>query len=46
MSEPRHAAPGRRFGSYQEFYRESAYGAFPQEHPTGGSSGVGLMRVW
>lgn len=44
--EPRYAASsGSEFASYAELYQDSAYSAFDQEHRSGGSFGLSLMRV-
>ncbi len=45
MSNPRHAAPGQTFDCHAEFYRNSAYRQFPQEHRTGGSLGVSMLEA-
>ncbi len=46
MSVPQHAAdPDRAFSTYAEFYLESAYSAFPQDHRAGGSFGVSIVNV-
>lgn len=45
-NDPRHAAdPGRSFDGYAEFYRNSAYAQFDQEHRSGGSLGASMLRV-
>lgn len=46
MSEPlRAAAAGTHFDSFADFYRTSAYSAFPQEHRQGGSLGQSIFTV-
>ncbi len=40
-----HAAPNREYSSYTEFYSESVYSAFPQDHRSAGSFGLHMMRV-
>lgn len=40
-----HAAPGRTFDSYSDFYQDSFYGKFPQEHRSGGHLGVEMLRA-
>ncbi|MGK7755192.1 helix-turn-helix domain-containing protein [Roseovarius sp. C03] len=46
MTAPRHAAdPGATFSSHADFYQNSAYAAFPQEHRAGGSLGITVFRV-
>ncbi|WP_299410319.1 helix-turn-helix domain-containing protein [uncultured Roseobacter sp.] len=45
MTSPQHAAPGQTFDSFADFYRNSAYAAFPQEHRTTGSFGATMFRA-
>ena len=45
MSQPQHAARGRSFESYAEFYQNSAYARFDQEHRANGSFGLTMMAV-
>ena len=46
MIEPRYAAsPDRYFSTFGEFYRNSSYDAFPQEHRSGGSMGATFLSV-
>ncbi len=46
ISAPLYAAdPETTFHRFADFYRESAYSAFPQDHRAGGSFGVTMMKV-
>ncbi len=46
MTGPQHAAdPDQSFSNFADFYRKSAYSVFPQDHRTGGSFGVTMMKV-
>ena len=46
LDGPHHAAdPARRFASAADFYRNSLYARFPQEHRAGGSFGLELVRA-
>ncbi len=45
MKDQSPAAYDRTFNSCEEFYRNSAYSVFPQEHRTAGSFGLHLMKV-
>ncbi|WP_300057418.1 helix-turn-helix domain-containing protein [uncultured Roseobacter sp.] len=45
MSTPRHAAPGKTFKCLADYYRNSEYAEFPQEHRTGGSLGLRMMHA-
>jgi AraC-like DNA-binding protein len=40
-----HAAPGRDYDSYAEFYLDSAYASFPQEHRARGSFGASMIQI-
>lgn len=47
MTELQHAAPPDRiFDNYAEFYRDSAYADFEQEHRAGGSFGLHMIDVY
>ncbi len=41
----KHAAPGKKFANYADFYQGSAYSNFPQQHRIGGSFGIQMMKV-
>ncbi len=43
--QTQHAAYERDYLSFAEFYQNSVYGAFPQEHRSCGSFGLHMMRV-
>lgn len=43
--QPQHAAPNMHYDSFAEFYRTSAYAAFPQEHRAGGSFGISIFEA-
>lgn len=45
MDAPIHAAPGRDYVSFSEFYRDSAFASFPQEHRVRGSFGAHMIQV-
>ncbi len=46
MNSPQYAADlDRTFSTYAEFYLESAYSTFPQDHRAGGSFGVSIVKV-
>lgn len=45
MTAPQHAAPGQMFSRHSEFYKNSAYSAFDQEHRGGGSFGMSMIEV-
>ncbi|MEM7508928.1 MAG: hypothetical protein AAF415_19540, partial [Pseudomonadota bacterium] len=40
-----HAAPGKEFESFADFYQNSVYASFPQEHRSGGSFGLNIFRA-
>lgn len=45
VTGPQHAAPGQSFDSFADFFKDSAYGSFPQEHRTSALSGLTLMQI-
>lgn len=45
MTAPQHAALGQTFNSHGEFYQNSAYSVFEQEHRVGGSFGMTMIGV-
>lgn len=46
MTAPQHAAPAdRHFESHAEFYRNSAYAEFDQEHRGGGTFGLTMIQA-
>lgn len=46
MADPQRAAPqGVEFERFAEFYQNSVYAAFPQEHRSGGSFGQSVFQV-
>ncbi len=45
MTGPQHAAEGKAFDCYADFYKQSAYAKFDQEHRAGGSFGVRMFHA-